>query len=222
MNALLELTNITFSYPRQVKPLLQSASLALHPGERLGITGDNGSGKSTLFHIATGLLPASSGSIRFEGRLLDGEKAFQKARPRMGYLLQRTEDQLFCPTVLEDVAFGPLNLGASPREARRRAEATLERLGIARLASSAGCNLSGGEQKMAALAAVLSMDPTLLLLDEPGNDLDAGSLKKLVALLHELPIPSIIVSHDLLFLRAVATRTLRLQDGELVSPSSTP
>ena len=222
MNTLLELTNVTFSYPHQVNPLLNNASLALYPGERLGIIGDNGSGKSTLFHVSTGLLPGYSGSIRCEGVLLDSEKAFQKARPRMGYLLQRTEDQLFCPTVLEDVAFGPLNLGASPQEAQRQATATLERLGIAHLALSAGCNLSGGEQKMAALAAVLSMNPALLLLDEPSNDLDSNSLKKLLSLLQELPIPSIIVSHDLTFLRAVATRVLRLQDGQLVSPSSMP
>ena len=215
MNALLEIHDLHFSHCPGGPELLRGVNLSLDPGDRLGLSGDIGSGKSTLLHAITGLIPPNSGRILFEGRMLRTEKEFAAARPFMGYLLQRTEDQLFCPSVLEDVSFGPLNLGLSPKEAEARARETLGRLGIERLAERFGCNLSGGEQKLAALAAVLSMRPKLLLLDEPTNDLDPASARLLCDTLLGLGLPFLAVSHDAGFLKTVCTRVARLNDGVL-------
>lgn len=215
MPAVLSLNNLRYSWPGSARALLDGASCALEEGEGVGLSGANGCGKSTLLHIITGLIAPSEGEIALDGVRLAEEKDFQRARPRMGYLLQHTEDQLFCPTVLEDVAFGPLNLGLSSEQARERACAVLEELGIAHLAQRAGCNLSGGEQKLAALAAVLAMRPRLLLLDEPTNDLDPESLERLTAVMLRQNLPFIAVSHDAAFLRRTCTRLLRLENGRL-------
>ena len=211
----LVLSGIHYTYPGTAKQVLRGADLTLAPDGRTGLSGPNGSGKSTLLHIITGLIRPQQGHIAFEGKALVSEKDFCAARPRMGYLLQRTDDQLFCPTVLEDVAFGPRNLGLSSKEARARAEETLEQLGISHLAHRAGCNLSGGEQKMAALATILSMRPRLLLLDEPTNDLDPGSLELLIQTIARQNLPFIAVSHDSAFLGRVCTALLRLENGIL-------
>ncbi len=215
MTAVLTLSDVHFSYPASGRPLLRGLSLRLEEGEGLGLRGSNGCGKSTLLHGITGLVPFDRGNVLFDGAVLSGEASFRAARPRMGYLLQRTEDMLFCPTVLEDAAFGPLNLGLSPKAAEQRAREVLEELGVAHLAPRAGCDLSGGERKLAALAAVLAMRPRLLLLDEPTNDLDPESLERLVEVLRGQSLPFIAVSHDENFLRRVCGRLLRLEYGLL-------
>ncbi len=215
MSPLLEIVALRFAHAPGAPEILRGVELCLEPGDRLGLSGHIGCGKSTLLHLITGLLPPSAGEIRFAGKPLRTENDFRAARPCMGYLLQRTEDQLFCPTVLEDVAFGPINLGLSRSEARKRAEETLESLGIGRLAGRSGCNLSGGEQKLAALAAVLSMRPKLLLLDEPTNDLDPVAATLLVDTLNGLGLPFLAVSHDATFLGRVCTGMLRLENGLL-------
>ncbi len=215
MEYILELKNVSFAYSKTTGALLKNLSLGLGQKDRLGIIGDNGSGKSTLFNLCTGLLPLQTGEIFLDGKPLHTEKDFQWARPRMGYLLQRTEDQLFCPSVLEDVAFGPLNLGAGPAQAKEIALQTLQSLKLEHLADKAGCNLSGGEQKMAALATILSMKPKLLLLDEPSNDLDKNNIAKMKEILLEQNIPYIIVSHDFEFLQSTTTQCFCLDEGEL-------
>ena len=131
--------------------------------------GPNGSGKTTLFHIIMGLLTPSSGTIEFFGKPVKTEKDFRKVYKKVGLLFQDADDQLFSPTVLEDVAFGPLNLGKSKLEARNIAQNTLERLGIAHFENRVTHKLSGGEKRLVALATVLSMEPELLLLDEPNT-----------------------------------------------------
>lgn len=222
MRVLLEIRNLHFSHGPGCPELLRGVSARLCPGDRLGLCGDIGSGKSSLLHLITGLLKPSSGSVHFEGRALETEKDFRAARLGMGYLLQRTEDQLFCPTVLEDAAFGPINQGLSPAQARERALESLRALGVERLAERTGCNLSGGEQKLAALASVLSMRPKLLLLDEPTNDLDPASAELLRDILLNLGLPFIAVSHDAAFLQRVCTGVLRLRDGILVPVEEKP
>lgn len=216
---LLSLQGISFSYaghaPDNAPLLLDQIGFDLGPGERLGLCGPNGCGKSTLLHLATGLLKPLAGSVFFKGKLLLTEKDFQPARPMMGYVLQHSEDQLFCPVVLEDVAFGPLNLGKSREDSRRIAQETLNRLHISRLAGRSGHNLSGGEKKLAALAAVLSMDPVLLLLDEPTSGLDPASRERLTGILTGLDKPFVVVSHDRAFLDRICTRRLILEKGKL-------
>ena len=214
---LLTLDAVTYTYPGRAAPVLAGASLSLGPGERLGILGPNGSGKSTLLHIAAGLIRPESGSIRFQGETCATEKDFARARQSLGYLLQQSEDMLFCPSILEDVAFGPYNQGKPAAEAERTARETLEALGLTRLAGYNGNSLSGGEKKLAALAAVLVMRPRLLFLDEPTNDLDPAARERLVAILEEYSLPALVIAHDQAFLERLCTRFCRLENGVILS-----
>ena len=168
---ILRLENISFRYPGQDR-VLNNLSLEINKGDRIGLVGPNGSGKTTLLHIIMGLLSPSSGTIEFFGKPVKTEKDFREIYKKVGLLFQDADDQLFSPTVLEDVAFGPLNLGKSKSEARNIAQNTLERLGIIHFKNRVTHKLSGGEKRMVALATVLSMEPELLLLDEPSTGLD--------------------------------------------------
>ena len=147
--------------------------------------------------------------------MLTKEKEFRALRREVGLVLQNAEDQLFHATVLEDVAFGPLNLGLSPAAARKRAEATLERLALKSLAKRLTHQLSGGEKRLIALASILSMQPKVLLLDEPTNDLDPVYKKKLMQILHELEAGWIIISHDFDFLRQTCTEFMSIEGQQL-------
>lgn len=213
---LLVLEGIGFTHPGRKEPLFSGVALTLHPGERIGITGRNGSGKSTLLHLASGLVVPDSGGIAICGRECRDEKDFVEARKHVGYLLQHAEDQLFCATILEDVAFGPYNQGCSASEAEGMALATLNDLGLAHLADRNGQRLSGGEQKLAALATILVMNPDMLFLDEPTNDLDDVARDVLVDVLAAHSLPALVVSHDVAFLRGLCTRHCLLEGGRLV------
>jgi cobalt/nickel transport system ATP-binding protein len=147
MDSLLRLEGIRYTYPGKASPVLRGACLELTPTTRLGLTGVNGGGKSTLLHVAAGLLRPEAGTIAFKDAICRREKDFAALRLRLGYLLQHAEDQLFCPTVLEDVAFGPYNQGHGRQEAERIARATLERMDLSRLAGLNGSDLSGGEKR---------------------------------------------------------------------------
>jgi cobalt/nickel transport system ATP-binding protein len=205
--------DLRFTYRGKETPLLNGAALRLGRGERLGLTGKNGSGKSTLLHIGAGLLKADGGRVILEGRECVSEKNFVAARRSLGYLLQHSEDMLFCSSILEDVAFGPCNMGLPEPEAERAAYAALARLGLEHLAGRNGRSLSGGERKLAALACLLVMNVRLLFLDEPTNDLDDDAGERLVRALDESSLPALVVSHDLPFLRRVCTRFFLLQNG---------
>lgn len=204
-------SGINFAYPGQVT-FLDDLALTLESGERLGLVGPNGSGKTTLLHCLTGLLPASG------ARVLDDE-ALPPGEPdgaHVGLVFQNAEDMLFMPTVLEDVAFGPQNLGLDQAAARERARRELERLGIEELADRNGLQLSGGQQRLAALASVLAMEPPVLLLDEPTANLDDPSRARLLALLRELPGSLIMASHDREAIRTVCSRVMLMERGAVV------
>lgn len=217
MSPLLDLSGIHFAYPGHPE-VLSGVDLQLRPGERLALTGHNGAGKSTLLHIIVGLLRPARGSIVAFGRQRRVEADFHEVRRRAGLVFQDPDDQLFCPTVLEDVAFGPLNMGKSRDEARAIVEDVLARLNLGRLRDRITHKLSGGEKRLVTLAAVLAMDPDVLLLDEPSNALDEPTTDRLVEILTGLPQAMIVISHDPHFRRKVATRTLRLTDGHLAEP----
>jgi len=190
--------------------LLEDFSLEVAPGERLGLTGPNGCGKTTLLRLLMGLQRARSGSIEVLGRLCRTELDFVQARRDMGLVFQDCDDQLFCPTVHEDVAFGPFNLGMSHHEVHHVVRETLELLQLEHLEQSVTYRLSAGQKRMVALATVLAMKPRVLLLDEPTTGLDEKYEKRLIEVLLKLPQEMLIVSHDEHFLSAVATQTLRL------------
>jgi cobalt/nickel transport system ATP-binding protein len=207
---LIRITGLAAGYDRQV---LSHVDLELHKGERLALLGDNGAGKSTLLHTLVGLIPMTGGSIEAFGRLRRHEEDFREMRPRAGLVFQDPDDQLFCPTVLEDVAFGPLNMGQSMAEARAMALATLAQLGLSEFSSRITHRLSGGEKRLVSIAAVLAMRPEVLLLDEPTAGLDEGAYERLCALLLGLPQAMIIVAHEARFISRLASRAILLKDG---------
>jgi len=211
---LVALRGIRFGYPGAA-PILEGLDFALGGGERVGILAPNGSGKTTLLLLIMGLLRPQAGEIRIFGEPRRAEADFLEVRRRIGLLFQDPEDQLFCPTVLEDVAFGPLNLGKSRAEAAAVARRTLAALGLEGFEGRIGFKLSGGEKRLVALAAVLAMEPEALLLDEPENGLDARTRLRLVEVLERLPIPQAIVSHDIDLLAALCDRLLTLEAGTI-------
>lgn len=220
MSALFDVRGVHFAYPGR-PAVLTGADFTLAAGERLCITGPNGAGKSTLLQILVGLLKPAEGTVTAFGSARTAERHFHEVRRRAGYVFQDPDDQLFCPTVAEDVAFGPLNLGKSRHEVLSIVDAVLDRLGLAALRDRVTHKLSGGEKRLVTLAAVLAMEPDVLLLDEPTNALDEETTERLIAILLDLPQAMIVVSHDPYFRRRIATRTLRLKDGRLVAPDST-
>lgn len=211
---LVELAGVTFGYGES--PLLNGLDLRIGRGERLALVGQNGAGKSTLLKLIVGLLDASAGQIRVLGRECRSEADFRFARAKVGLVFQHSDDQLFCPTVLDDVAFGPLNLGYSPSQAAATAERTLAALGLQGYGVRVTHHLSGGEKRLVALATVLAMDPQLLLLDEPTSGLDTASEARLLEHLEVLPQAMLIVSHEQRVLERLSSRALLLQQGRLV------
>ncbi len=211
---LINLHSVCFGYDAD-RPVLRGVDLALAAGERIGLTGANGSGKTTLLHLIVGLLRPTAGEVEAFGKVRRREKDFVEVRRRAGLLFQYPEDQLFCPTVIEDVAFGPLNLGKSREEATRIAADTLDRLGLPGYEDRITSRLSGGEERLVSLAAVLALPPDVLLLDEPTNGLDEEHTDRLLAILADLPQAALVVSHDSDLLRAMTSSQLRLVDGTI-------
>jgi len=193
---LIELRNITFKYPGASRPVFQDFNYQLLPGEHIGLIGPNGCGKTTLLHLIMGLLRPQVGNIIILGQEVTKAKDFVQVRQKVGLLFQHADDQLFCPTVLEDVAFGPLNQGKSPAEASSIARETMGRLGLHGFEARVTYKLSGGEKKLVSLATVLAMQPQLLLLDEPTSGLDETTKHRLVHILNDLDIAYMIVSHE--------------------------
>jgi cobalt/nickel transport system ATP-binding protein len=217
MSPLFDLDAVTVA--RAGRVVLDQVSLTLMPGERLALAGANGAGKTTLLRTLVGLERPSTGRIAAFGAERRTEKDFHAVRARAGLLFQDPDGQLFSPTVIEDVAFGPLNLGLSPAEAEARAEETLARFGLGHLSDRITHHLSGGEKRLVSLAAVLAMRPEVLLLDEPTNALDAAHAARLTELLAGLDVAMVIVSHDFALIERLATRAVLLKRGRLVKAS---
>lgn len=212
---LFRLEGISFAY-EPGHPVLRDAAFRLHAGERVALVGPNGAGKTTLFHVMIGLLRPSAGIVEAFGTPRRTERDFREVRARAGILFQDSDDQLFCPTVIDDVAFGPLNLGKRPAEALAIAHETLDSLGLEGLGNRVTHKLSGGQKRLVALATVLAMRPDVLLLDEPTNALDAATEARLTGILKSLPQAMIVISHDENFLARLASRRVRLDGGALV------
>ena len=212
----IEMSNITFAYANQGLVILENLDFTLFAGDRIGLLAPNGSGKTTFFHVIMGLLKPSTGWIRFHGQLLRGENDFTRLRRRVGLLFQDADDQLFCPTVLEDVAFGPLNMGKSRQEAIAIARRTLAFLGLSRHEDRVTFQMSGGEKRLVSLAAVLAMEPEVLLLDEPLSGLDIQTRHILRDVLAAIDLTYVIISHEMDFLTAVTTGMVTLERGRIV------
>lgn len=212
---ILSLENIRFAYPGQA-PVLDGASLTLEPGQRLSITGPNGAGKSTLLRIVLGLQRPDAGTVTVFGSPRREEADFHEVRRRIGLVFQDPDDQLFCPTVTEDIAFGPLNLGCNRDEALEIVTRVLSDLDLMHLRDRITHKLSGGEKRLVTLATVLAMDPEALLLDEPTNALDTKNEARLLEILNALPQAILLVTHAPRFRAALAPEALDLREGKLV------
>lgn len=209
---LLKLTDISFDYGAH-RRVLDGLSLELEPGERLGLIGPNGCGKTTLLHILMGLTKPDAGRVEILGTERRVEADFAEVRREVGLLFQDSDDQLFCPTVHEDVAFGPFNLGLSHAEVHEVVHETLEMLGLRDFEDRITYQLSHGQRRLVALATILAMRPKILLLDEPTAGLDGEHEARLTEILLGLPQEMIIVSHNVPFLDTVATRVMSLGDS---------
>ena len=211
---MLALSRIFFAYPAG-RLLFEGLDFSLRLGERVGLLAPNGSGKSTLLRLMVGLEKPLQGEVLFQGARVISDADWLGLRRKVGVVLQQAEDQLFCPTVLEDVAFGPLNLGLGREAAEVAALRALQLLGLEEFASRLTHKLSGGEKKLVALATVLSMQPGVLLLDEPAAGLDDTAEARLVDALQTLPAARLIISHDRSFLKKTADRILTIAKGRL-------
>jgi cobalt/nickel transport system ATP-binding protein len=213
----LEIAGLTYSYPGAERPALSGVSLSLAPGERVGVVGPNGAGKSTLLLHLNGVLQPSAGSVRI-GDLPVAPANLGEIRGRVGLVFQDPDDQLFMPTLLEDVAFGPLCRGASRAEAEDLARGALERVGLGHLdARRAAHHLSGGEKRRAALATVLSMTPGVLALDEPTASLDGRGRRTIAEILRSRSQTLLLATHDVEFAAAVCPRMVIMDDGHLAA-----
>ena len=213
---LVKLDRVTFRYGERT--VLDQCDLALAAGERVGLVGANGSGKTTLLGLIVGLRRPALGRVIVFGKPREREADFRAVRGRVGLLFQDSDDQLFCPTVAEDVAFGPFNLGKSRREVEEIVARTLGELGLEDYAHRVTYKLSGGEKRLVALATVLAMEPEVLLLDEPTAGLDETAAERVAGILAGLPQAMLIVSHDRPFLARIADRRLCLRRGRLQEP----
>ncbi|MCW6052514.1 energy-coupling factor ABC transporter ATP-binding protein [Lyngbya sp. CCAP 1446/10] len=210
----IEVQNLVFSYPQQ-KPVLRGISFNLQPGERVGLMGLTGAGKSTLLENLIGLKMPQSGEIRVQGTKLE-QATLSQARKQIGFCFQDANDQLFMPTILEDVTFGPRNYGVSLGEARDGALDLLDEFGLVEFANRSAHELSGGQRRLAALAAILALKPAILILDEPTNGLDPSWRRRLAKVLSQLPVEVILIaSHDLNWIGKTTQRALILADGEI-------
>lgn len=230
--------NLEYTYP-DGKAALRGVNLEIRPGEKLAIVGPNGAGKSTLLLHLNGLLPGRAGSpaqLHSHGAAWGRTRQNSSMEPRLwiaglpiipanlaeirkrvGLVFQDPDDQLFCTTVIEDVAFGPLNLGMSQAEARRVAEKALERVDLLDVAERMPHHLSFGERKRVCLAGILACNPTVLVLDEPTANLDPRGRRRFMKLIRDLPTTTIIATHDLEMVLELCPRSVILDGGRVIA-----
>ena len=211
---IINLQNISFSYPGG-KTVLDQLDFKFYRGDRIGLIAPNGRGKTTFFYLIMGLNKPTSGHLELFGKTVSNTKDFAEARRRIGLLFQDPDDQLFSPTVIEDVAFGPLNLGKSKADALGIARQTLASLGLEGFEDRITFKLSGGEKRLVSLATVLAMEPEVLLLDEPLNALDADTGPKVAEIISNLEQSYIIISHDIDFSLYATNKICTITHGKI-------
>ena len=211
---MITIENLTFSYSNG-KKIFEGLNFSLNKKDKVGLTGPNGSGKTTLFHVVMGLLKPESGTVKIFEKIMREEKDFIEVRRRIGLLFQDSDDQLFCPTVEEDIAFGPLNIGKSHEEAHEIVHDTCERLGLNGYEKRVTHRLSGGEKRLVALATVVAMHPECYLLDEPVAGLDEATTERFLTHMREHADTYIIIAHDRNFLESATDKIYELRDGRI-------
>jgi cobalt/nickel transport system ATP-binding protein len=217
-DVLLEAENLSYRYDDGTVGL-RGVSLRIARGEKVGLVGPNGSGKSTLLLCLAGLFKGTGG-VRVEGVDLTGPRAAQ-VRGRVGVIFQNPDDQLFMPTLADDLAFGPINLGLPADEAQARVEESAAALGLADMLDRPPHHLSMGQKRNAAIATVLAMGPAVLLMDEPSSNLDPRSRRRLIEVLRSLESTMLIAGHDLALVGRLCCRVLVIDEGRIVADGPT-
>lgn len=216
---MIRIENLTFAYDNRI-PVLHDLSLAVQEGEAVGLIGANGAGKSTLLKLLAGIGGDYQGKAQVCGMELC-KKNLTAIRAKLGYVFQDSESQLFLSTVYEDVAFGPRNYGYTGEETDRRVMDALKKVHLEGLKDRQIYRMSGGEKKLASIATILSMEPDVMLLDEPSVALDPGNRRNLIRILNEIRETKIIASHDLDMIWDTCSRTVLLWGGRIVKDGST-
>jgi cobalt/nickel transport system ATP-binding protein len=219
MHHTIEVRDLQFNYP-DGHPALRGVSLHIEPGEKVALVGPNGAGKSTLMLHLNGILRCQGGEVRVCDLPVQ-EATLGKVRAAVGLVFQDPDDQLFSPTVFEDVAFGPLHMGLPEAEVRRRVEAALQAVSMTAYRDRVSHHLSVGEKKRIAIATVLSMDPEILVLDEPSAGLDPRARRGLINLLLSLPQTMLVSTHDIRLVQEVFPRTVIMDGGQVVADGAT-
>ena len=221
---MIQFENVTYAYERG-KTVLSEVSFEIGEGETVGLIGANGAGKSTIMKLLLGLAGPGAGKesgSQTEGRILvDGLEVIPRnlaeIRRKLGFVLQNSDNQMFMPTVIEDMLFGLLNYGMSRQEALQRADSVLKELGQEKLRDLYNHKISGGEKRMAAVATVLAMDPEVLLMDEPTSALDPYNRRIIIETIRKLPRTKIITSHDLDMIYDTCGRVILLSQGSVAA-----
>lgn len=212
---IVEVRNVIFAYPDGTEAL-KGVSLSVGQGEAVALVGANGAGKSTLLLHLNGYLTPTRGEVIIGGAALTRETA-AAVRRSVGMVFQDPDDQLFMPTVAEDVAFGPLNAGLAPDEIERRVTTSLERVGMGHLKNRPPYKLSAGEKRAVAIATVLAMSPEVLVMDEPSSNLDPRGRRRLIDQLRSFEHARIIATHDLELVVEVCSRVIVMDGGHIVA-----
>ena len=211
---MIEFQHVNFAYEKG-RPVIRDLSFRIGAGEAVGLIGANGAGKSTVMKLLLGLLPAE-GTILVNGIPVNRAN-LSAVRRSLGFLLQNSDNQMFMPTVYEDMIFGPLNYGLSREETDRRVDAVLERLGLQDLKHRYNHKISGGEKRMAAIATILAMEPEAILMDEPTAALDPYNRRIVINTIRDLKQTKLITSHDLDMILDTCERVILLSDGQIVA-----
>ena len=211
---MIEYKNVSCSYSADRKSL-NNISFVINQGERVGLIGANGAGKSTLLKSMVGLIP-SEGLIKISDLELN-KSNINEIRKMVGYVIQDSDNQMFMPTVIDDMIFGPVNYGMKREEAVAKASEMLDKLGIAHLKDRYNHKISAGEKKMAAIATILTMEPNMIMMDEPSAALDPRNRRRLINMLNSFNITKLIASHDLDFILDTCDRVILISEGSIVA-----
>ena len=214
---MIEFQNVTFSYDG-AHPVVENLSFTINKGEAVGLIGANGAGKSTIMKLLLGLL-IGKGRITVDGLSLSKQN-IPSIRQKIGFVLQDSDNQMFMPTVYEDMIFGPRNYGLSKEETERRVDEVLNRLNLQDLKHRYNHKISGGEKRMAAIVTILAMEPETILMDEPSTALDPVNRRTVINTINALPQTKLIASHDLDMILDTCQRVILLSRGKIVADGS--
>lgn len=215
---MIEFQNVSYAY-EETRPVVDGLSFTIREGEAVGLIGANGAGKSTVLKLLVGLI-SGTGQIQVDNLPVNRQN-LPSIRQKTGFVLQDSDNQMFMPTVYEDMMFGPRNYGLSMEEAEQRVDAVLDRLGLRELKHRYNHKISGGEKRMAAIAAILAMEPKVILMDEPSTALDPVNRRTVINTINSLGQTKLIASHDLDMILDTCRRVILLSHGKIAADGQT-